>query len=76
MIGDDSTNFASGVFYAILASIFFGSFAVPIKTRAIVKANVDPVAVSCISSLKSHLISYRVVVVQSRLIIIIISLTL
>ena len=45
MIGDDSTNFASGVFYAILASIFFGSFAVPIKTRAIVKANVDPVAV-------------------------------
>lgn len=41
----EDTNFASGVFYAVLASIFFGSFAVPIKTKAIVKANVDPVAV-------------------------------
>jgi hypothetical protein len=42
---EDTTHFASGVFYAVLASIFFGSFAVPIKTKAIVKANVDPVAV-------------------------------
>tara|TARA_B110000483_G_scaffold238326_1_gene314759 strand:- start:502 stop:828 length:327 start_codon:yes stop_codon:yes gene_type:complete len=42
---DKDSNFASGVFYAVLASLFFGSFAVPIKTRAIVKANVDPVAV-------------------------------
>jgi hypothetical protein len=41
----EETHFASGVFYAVLASIFFGSFAVPIKTKAIVKANVDPVAV-------------------------------
>tara|TARA_B110000003_G_scaffold197885_1_gene196553 strand:+ start:72 stop:263 length:192 start_codon:yes stop_codon:yes gene_type:complete len=42
---DKESNFASGVFYAVLASLFFGSFAVPIKTKAIVKANVDPVAV-------------------------------
>ena len=41
----EETHFASGVFYAVLASIFFGSFAVPIKTKAIVRANVDPVAV-------------------------------
>jgi hypothetical protein len=41
----EETHFASGVFYAVLASIFFGSFAVPMKTKAIVKANVDPVAV-------------------------------
>ena len=49
----EDTNFASGVFYAVLASIFFGSFAVPIKTKAIVKANVDPVAVSLIVHLSS-----------------------
>ena len=41
----EETHFASGVFYAVLASIFFGSFAVPIKTKVIVRANVDPVAV-------------------------------
>ena len=41
----EATHFASGVFYAVLASIFFGSFAVPMKTKAIVNANVDPVAV-------------------------------
>ena len=45
MIEDSNNNFASGVFYAVLASFFFGSLAVPIKTKAIVKANVDPVAV-------------------------------
>lgn len=43
---DASNNeFASGAFYAFLASIFFGSFAVPIKTKSIVRAKVDPVAV-------------------------------
>ena len=36
---------AGGYFCALLASVFFGSFAVPIKTPAIVRANVDPVAV-------------------------------
>ena len=45
MMIEDTHFAASGVFYAVLASIFFGSFAVPIKTKAIVKANVDPVAV-------------------------------
>jgi|TARA_B100001142_G_scaffold146810_1_gene147785 hypothetical protein len=52
---DKESNFASGVFYAVLASLFFGSFAVPIKTKAIVKANVDPVAVRLIVHLSSLL---------------------
>ena len=47
---DDDSGTAAGVvaggyFCALLASVFFGSFAVPIKTPAIVRANVDPVAV-------------------------------
>ena len=44
---DDGTAavVAGGYFCALLASVFFGSFAVPIKTPAIVRANVDPVAV-------------------------------
>ena len=42
---DANNEFASGAFYAFLASIFFGSFAVPIKTKSIVRAKVDPVAV-------------------------------
>jgi hypothetical protein len=51
----EETHFASGVFYAVLASIFFGSFAVPIKTKAIVKANVDPVAVLLLSRISLSL---------------------
>lgn len=58
MIEDSSNNFASGVFYAVLASIFFGSFAVPIKTKAIVKANVDPVAFQCYKSFACFLTSF------------------
>ncbi len=42
---DGRTVVAGGYFCALLASVFFGSFAVPIKTPAIVRANVDPVAV-------------------------------
>ena len=42
---DDGAVVAGGYFCALLASVFFGSFAVPIKTPAIVRANVDPVAV-------------------------------
>ena len=45
---DANNEFASGAFYAFLASIFFGSFAVPIKTKSIVRAKVDPVAVRAI----------------------------
>ena len=41
---DDDARVA-GYVSALLASVFFGSFAVPIKTPAIVRANVDPVAV-------------------------------
>ncbi|CAL6312118.1 unnamed protein product [Bathycoccus prasinos] len=55
---DKDSNFASGVFYAVLASLFFGSFAVPIKTRAIVKANVDPVAFQCYKSFACFLTSF------------------
>ena len=43
--GTAATMVAGGYFCALLASVFFGSFAVPIKTPAIVRANVDPVAV-------------------------------
>jgi hypothetical protein len=55
----EETHFASGVFYAVLASIFFGSFAVPIKTKAIVKANVDPVAVLLLSRISLSLTKTR-----------------
>ena len=41
----DDDGVAGGYFCALLATVFFGSFAVPIKTPAIVRANVDPVAV-------------------------------
>ena len=53
---DANNEFASGAFYAFLASIFFGSFAVPIKTKSIVRAKVDPVAVRALntSSLYAH----------------------
>ena len=43
--GDAAVAVRWGYFCALLATVFFGSFAVPIKTPAIVRANVDPVAV-------------------------------
>ena len=36
-----------GLFYAFLATLFFGSFAVPIKTRRVVQCRIDPVAFQC-----------------------------
>ena len=36
-----------GFFYAFLSVLFFGSFGVPIKTPAVVKAQVDPVVFQC-----------------------------
>lgn len=40
---DATTGFAA----ALASTIFFGSFGVPIKSQAIVKAQVDPVIFQC-----------------------------
>jgi hypothetical protein len=41
----ENDNLVNGAFFAVLAAIFFGTFAVPMKQKQVLKAKVDPVAV-------------------------------